>query len=103
MSEGSFLLGRSTVIALSLPNSFSRMSRSVVFLYSTNTVLLARVFSFLALGFNAFGFTASFISLFVSWEEVFGSVALTIIPTVWGWRSLGCAVAWVVSVSWSGC
>ena len=33
-------------------------------------------------------------SLFVSWEEVFESAALRMIPTAWGWRSPGCTAGW---------
>jgi hypothetical protein len=65
-----------------------------VLLHSTNTALLARFLNLLTPSFNASGSTASFMSLFVFWEEVFGSVALTIIPTAWGWRSLACATGW---------
>jgi hypothetical protein len=90
----SFFLGRSTVTVLSLPNSFSRMSRSVVLLHSMNTELLARFLSLLTPIFSAFGSTASFMTLFVPWEVVFESVALTIIPTACGWRSLGSAAGW---------
>jgi hypothetical protein len=93
-SGGSFLLWLYTVTALSLPNSFSRMSRSDMLLHSTNTALLARFLSLLNPSFNAFGSTASFMSLFVSWGEVFRSVALMIIPTVGGWRLLDCATGW---------
>jgi hypothetical protein len=92
-SVGSFLLGGSTVTILSLPSSLSRVSRSVMLMHSTNNAL-ARFLSLLTPLFNAFVSTVSFMSLFVSWEEVFESVALTIIPSAWGWRSLGCAPWW---------
>jgi hypothetical protein len=62
-SVRSFLLGGSTVTALSLPNPFSRMSRSVMLLHLSNTALLARFLSLLTPSFSAFGSTASFMSL----------------------------------------
>ena len=82
-SVGSFLLGRSTVTAFNLPNSISRISRSVLLLHFTNNALFAKFLSLVTPNFSAFGSTASFISFFASWDEVFGSAALTISPTVW--------------------
>ena len=82
-------MGHSTVTVLNLLHSFSSMSLSVLLLHCTSNALLARFLSLLTPSFSTFGSTVSFMSLIVSWDEVFGSAALTISPTVWGGRSLG--------------
>ena len=93
---GSFLLGRSTVTVLNLLNSFSSMSLSVLFLHCTSNALFARFLGLLTPSLSASGSTASFTSRFVSWNEVFGSAALTISPTVWG--GLRCGVKFFLQV-----
>src|SRR5215469_10116717 len=79
---GSFLLGRTTFNVLSLLSSFSRVSRSVSVLHPTNKASFDKFLILLTPSCSALGSTASLISLFVSWGDVFESAALTISPWV---------------------
>ena len=88
--DGSFFLGRPTFKVLNLLSPFSRMSRSVSVLHSTNKASFDRFLILLTPSCSALGSTASFISLFVSCDDVLESAALTISAWVVDGASLGC-------------